>query len=319
MTAAEKRELVRSYIISREGKNQYTQGSKRNLVDSGWSDCSSLQQRAYQEIGINIGSYTGAQILRGEWVQLGGELPDESLLLPGDELFFSVNYNNGRPYRVGHIEMYVGNGEISGHGHGIGPVRKNMLEYCRQRNASNRPFIGVKRYIENNEAETGNPATSEPALFIGECTGNQVNIRTGPAANYENIAGWPRLNKGNLVEVLEKVGSWYQIRIAYQYTGYIYDVYIRQYASSEDPSVNPPMNPLNRTPKWVGAVTASILNVRSWAGTEHPKIKSWPQLSQNNLVDVCDSIRAKDGSNWYYIRIDGRIYGFVQDTYIRRI
>ena len=138
---------VRNYIFWREGKNEYTQSEKRDLVDEGYSDCSSLQQRAYQEVGIDIGTDTLAQIQNGKWVQLGGVLPEESLMKIGDELFFSAGFNNGRPYRVGHVEMYVGNGEISGHGEGIGPVRKNMIEYCQKRNKSGKPFIGVKRYI----------------------------------------------------------------------------------------------------------------------------------------------------------------------------
>lgn len=75
---------------------------------------------------------------------------------------------------------------------------------------------------------------------------------------------------------------------------------------------------LNRTPKWVGKVTASSLNVRTWAGKENGNIKSWPSLEKGNLVDVCDSVKAKDGSLWYYIRIDGRIYGFVHSRYIVR-
>ena len=77
MKASEKRLIVRDYVFFREGKNQYTQSSKRTQVDNGFSDCSSLQQRAYHEIGTEIGSYTGAQILKGTWVQLGGTLPDE--------------------------------------------------------------------------------------------------------------------------------------------------------------------------------------------------------------------------------------------------
>ena len=146
-TVEEKRRKVRDYIFSREGKNQYTQSEKREFVDDGYSDCSSLQQSAYHEIGIEIGADTLAQIQKGEWVQLGNELPDESLLEIGDELFFTAGFDNGRPYHVGHVEMYVGNGEISGHGEGIGPVRKNMLEYCQRRNEIGKPFIGVKRYV----------------------------------------------------------------------------------------------------------------------------------------------------------------------------
>ena len=70
--------------------------------------------------------------------------------------------------------------------------------------------------------------------------------------------------------------------------------------------------------KWTGRVTAGALNVRSWAGMEHPNIKSWPVLARGNLVDVRDSLKAEDGSIWYYVRIDGRIFGFVSGKYIVR-
>lgn len=71
------------------------------------------------------------------------------------------------------------------------------------------------------------------------------------------------------------------------------------------------------TPQWVGVVTADTLNVRTWAGEEYSNIKSWPKLAEGNLVEVCDSIKAADGSTWYYIRIDGRIYGFSHSDYIK--
>lgn len=75
----------------------------------------------------------------------------------------------------------------------------------------------------------------------------------------------------------------------------------------------------NRTPKWVGKVTASSLNVRTWAGTEYPNIKSWPTLAEGNLVDVCDTIKASDGDKWYFVRIAGKIYGFVHSAHIERV
>ena len=75
---------------------------------------------------------------------------------------------------------------------------------------------------------------------------------------------------------------------------------------------------LSKTPKWVGKVTADELNVRSWAGTENPKIKKWPLLKKGNLIDVCDTIKAADGSKWYYIRIDGKYYGFVASWLIKK-
>ena len=84
------------------------------------------------------------------------------------------------------------------------------------------------------------------------------------------------------------------------------------------PKANSGSSSLNETPQWVGKCTANSLHVRSWAGTENPNIKSWPRLSKGNLVDVCDTVKASDGSDWYYIRIDGRIYGFVSAKYIKK-
>lgn len=75
---------------------------------------------------------------------------------------------------------------------------------------------------------------------------------------------------------------------------------------------------LNKTPKYVAKVTATELNVRSWAGAENPKIKKWPLLKKGNLVDVCDTIRAADKSEWNYIRIAGKYYGFVAKRYLKK-
>lgn len=75
---------------------------------------------------------------------------------------------------------------------------------------------------------------------------------------------------------------------------------------------------LSKTPKWVGKVTATKLNVRKWAGTENAQLKSYPTLAKGNLVDVCDTIKAKDGASWYYIRIAGKYFGFVSAKYIKK-
>ena len=76
---------------------------------------------------------------------------------------------------------------------------------------------------------------------------------------------------------------------------------------------------LSKEPKWVGKVTASSLCVRSWAGVEFSQIRSWPLLSKGNLVDVCDEVKDRNGVTWFYIRIDGRIFGFVHSAYLERV
>ncbi|MCD7868448.1 MAG: SH3 domain-containing protein [Clostridiales bacterium] len=69
--------------------------------------------------------------------------------------------------------------------------------------------------------------------WVGECTGNGVNVRRGPGTEYAPITGYPRLDRGNLVDVIgEKrardCGLWYFVRIAGQYEGYVYHTYLKQ-------------------------------------------------------------------------------------------
>lgn len=75
---------------------------------------------------------------------------------------------------------------------------------------------------------------------------------------------------------------------------------------------------ISKVRKFVGKVTATKLNVRSWAGTDCPNIKKYPILAKGNLVDVCDTIQSSTGEDWYYVRIANKYYGFVSAEYIER-
>lgn len=70
--------------------------------------------------------------------------------------------------------------------------------------------------------------------------------------------------------------------------------------------------------KFVGKVTASMLNVRSGAGTNYPNIANWPYLLRNNLIDVYDTVKDSSGNNWYYVRIAGKYYGYVYSAYVEK-
>jgi len=163
MTNKEKREALAAKVLSREGKNQYTNGSNRLLVGSGYSDCSSLQWWAHKEVlGINIGDNTGDQITSGKLATVSMNildgLPEESKMLPGDLLFFRGN--NAYASYVGHVEMYIGNTVLMGHGGGTGPTKKNMYDYCRNRQATSYPapaknkgLICVRRAIPRDGSD----------------------------------------------------------------------------------------------------------------------------------------------------------------------
>lgn len=76
---------------------------------------------------------------------------------------------------------------------------------------------------------------------------------------------------------------------------------------------------ISKTPKWAGMVNTAKLYVRSWPGKENPTIKKYPYLAQHNLIDVCDTIKAADGVDWYYVRIVNKYYGFVCAEFINRV
>ena len=84
--------------------------------------------------------------------------------------------------------------------------------------------------------------------------------------------------------------------------------------STPKPSTSSSTTKLNTSVKWYGT-TITELNVRKWAGTENGTC-SFSPLKANVSVGVCDSVKAKDGSTWYYIKYNNK-YGFVHSSYVR--
>lgn len=71
-------------------------------------------------------------------------------------------------------------------------------------------------------------------LYTGQVTAFSLNVRTWAGAEYPNIKKYPTLNKGNKVDVMNftqkaKDGaSWYYIRIAGKYFGFVSAKYIKK-------------------------------------------------------------------------------------------
>lgn len=170
-TATKARSLAVKYMTSRKALNDYTQGGRRiyffgypdnqvgNTTQKGFSDCSSAVRAAIKAAtGIDIGSNTAAQINNrnklGKIVhQTDGYYPDEDALLPGDCLYFKGN--KAHPLDVGHVEMYIGNGQCCGHGSGTGPKIRNMRDYCKDRANSSRRYFMAIRWISGDAADDG--------------------------------------------------------------------------------------------------------------------------------------------------------------------
>ena len=183
-------ERAAQMMQSRAGRNGYTQGSKRkyfwgypdnevgNTSQAGYSDCSSAARSAIlAAAGVDIGSNTNAQIknrAKGQIVhETEGYYPDESQLLPGDCLYFKGN--TGHALDVGHVEMYIGNGQICGHGSGTGPKIKDMREYCQSRADSRRRYFMAIRWVAEGEGPNSGAggALGERLLKKG-CAGADV-------------------------------------------------------------------------------------------------------------------------------------------------
>ena len=136
---------------SRIGKNQYSQNmTLRGKVfeePTGYSDCSSLQWKCFQQAaGVYIGTYTGEQITKGNLVWENPsdshiftlDMQAQSGVLRGDLVFWGTSTSD-----VHHVELYMGNDEFIGHGSGWGPTIKKASTY----NHTYR-MLQVRRYVE---------------------------------------------------------------------------------------------------------------------------------------------------------------------------
>lgn len=153
----------------------------------------------------------------------------------------------------------------------------------------------------------------------GTATATVDNLYVRAYPNGEIIG---ELMKGNRFEINGVTsGKWTQINVAGIGVGWVWTAYTKKDGvQTTEPPKQEIANKQDRTQRlFVGKVTASSLNVRTWAGTEFPQIKSNPTLNRGNLVDVMNYTQtANDGSKWYYIRIAGKYHGFVSAEYVER-
>lgn len=129
-----------------------------------------------------------------------------------------------------------------------------------------------------------------------------------------------QINKGNRVEINgEKSSMWTKVKVAGIGIGWAATKYLQiDGVKNTTTTISKKQDKTQRL--YAGQVTASSLNVRTWAGAECPNIKKYPTLNKGNKVDVMNfTQKAKDGSPWYYIRIAGKYFGFVSAKYIKKV
>lgn len=128
--AAAKRAALVAFLMTKIDRYDYSQGPTRLEPEKNlYTDCSGLMYYIYQDvIGVNIGTYTGDQYDRPTTVAEGsGSTPfPEGDMLLGDMIYYNLP-GGVAGYDVDHVEMYIGSGEIAGHGGpGKGPFVKDL-------------------------------------------------------------------------------------------------------------------------------------------------------------------------------------------------
>lgn len=179
-----------------------------------------------------------------------------------------------------------------------------------------------------NEAISSKPESSWKAIGTATSAVDNLYVRAEP--NGEVLG---ELMKGNRFEIDGKIsGMWTHVKVAGIGVAWVATKYVKKDGQDKPaqkptepskPSNKPSDTIVNKQDKtkrlFVGKVTASELCVRTWAGEEHPQIKSYPTLGRGNLVDVMNfTQKDSKGADWYYIRIAGKYFGFVSAQYIQR-
>lgn len=98
--------------------------SQDKRYEEGWYDCSSLVQRLYKEVGINLPATAAAQ---GEYCYKNAILINKKDLKPGDLIFYSYE-ENGEFRNISHVAIYVGDGKMV---HAANPSRGVVLDPLR--------------------------------------------------------------------------------------------------------------------------------------------------------------------------------------------
>lgn len=128
-----------------------------------------------------------------------------------------------------------------------------------------------------------------------------------------------QINKGNRVEINgETSGIWTKVKVAGIGIGWAATKYLKADGAEEKPeTITHKQDKTQRL--FVGKVSVTSADVRTWAGSNYPTIKKWPKLNKGNLVDVMNfTQKAEDGSSWYYVRIANKYYGFVASKDIKK-
>lgn len=232
----------------------------------------------------------------------------------GALVIFRNGAHIGRVTKVTSTHIYTNEGNTSSGG--VNNVEANGG--CVAEKSYTRNYSGIDGYVWIDYGnDTSKPETPWKAIGTAISIVDNLYVRVEPNGE---ILG--ELMKGNRFEIDGKTsGMWTHVKVEGVGIAWVATKYIKKDGEKEPTKPVEIHNKQDKTQRlFVGEVTASTLNVRTWAGKEFPKIKSYPILNNGDRVDVMNyTQKATDGTKWYYIRIAGKYHGFVSSKYIERV
>ena len=315
--------------IANDNSHGYSQAvrSLYNITNPKSYDCSSLCCTAYYYAFLKNGLTAQANYLKSHCSYTGNML---NMLNVG----FEIVARN----QTAHAQMQKGDLELNVTHHVAMAIDRDNIVHARSSEGTTntiddsgneirtQPWYNYSHNWDYRLRLTGKglnlsnikPSTTTYNKWVGAATKDGTDVFTNPTGTSQ-LSTYPKLNKGNLVDVIGVSGTRYQVKIADKFVGYVEKTNIKDpNAVVTKPSAST-SKPANKTKyPFVGEVTASELNVRTGAGTNYGKLSSYPILKRGNLVDVLKAKKDTSGNKWYQIRIAGKYTGYVSAQYIKK-
>lgn len=319
--------------IANDNSHGYSQAvrSLYNITNPKSYDCSSLCCTAYYYAFLKNGLTAQANYLKSHCSYTGNML---NMLNVG----FEIVARN----QTAHAQMQKGDLELNVTHHVAMAIDRDNIVHARSSEGTTntiddsgneirtQPWYNYSHGWTHRLRFTGKglnlsnikPSTSTYNKWVGAATKDGTDVFANPTGT-SKLLTYPKLNKGNLVNVIGVSGTRYQVKIADKFVGYVEKSNIKDpNAVVTKPSAStskPAKKGYNKSEKWKGVITAkSGLKVRKSPGTSNADFEcSFSPLKYNTPVSVCDSTTGSDGNKWYYICYKGK-YGFSSAKYIKK-
>lgn len=319
--------------IANDNSHGYSQAvrSLYNITNPKSFDCSSLCCTAYYYAFLKNGLTTQANYLKANCSYTGNMLK-----------MLNVGFEIVARNQTAHAQMKKGDLELNVTHHVAMAIDKDNIVHARSSEGTANTIDdsgneirtqGWYLYSHNWDYRlrfTGKglnlnnvkPSTTTYNKWVGAATKDGTDVFANPTGT-SKLSTYPKLNKGNLVDVIGVSGNRYQVKIADKHVGYVEKTNIKdpnavipKPATSTNTSSSKPASKIQYP--FVGEVTASELNVRTGAGTNYDKLSSYPILKKGNLVDILKTKKDTSGDKWYQVRIAGKYTGYVSAKYIKK-